>query len=67
MRSLTSPEWLEYKQVIVEVMRNYEEARTDLIEALRRECGHLELAHDLTLALALDSQRPITMNRNSGP
>ncbi len=48
-------------------MRNYEEARTDLIEALRRECGHLELAHDLTLALALDSQRPITMNRNSGP
>lgn len=62
--TLSAAEWKDYKQAIVEVMRDYEEARTDLIEALRRDAGHIELAHDTALSLALDSQRLITMQRN---
>lgn len=63
-RELNAAEWPEYRTAIVEALRDYPEARTALIEALRRECGHIELAHDLALALALDAGRLITMKNN---
>ena len=65
--TLNAAEWADYKQAIVEVMRDYPEARTDLIEALRESAGYIELAHDLALALALDAGRPPWMNKSAGP
>lgn len=64
MGSLERESWLELRRTIVETLRNYPEARTDVIEALRRETGHIALAADLALALALDAGRLITMKSN---